>query len=200
MISASIVRASSAANRSASAALSSGPRTSDASKAIRSNGSIAGGTVSPSSAWSSAPPILSSSSGSPIGISRGRSRPEPLARTNASVTVRTARLFGSRIRPDARPSGSPPNFAIRPAASESANERWVGIVKTAGCPRAPVRHSAKRLPSGRSTLVSRHRTRAPDGPHRSSGRLRSPGPRRYSLKMALRARPSAAISTRSECR
>ena len=80
---------------------------------------------------SSAPPIRSSSSGSPTGISRGSSSPLPLARTKASVTARTARLLGSRMRPWARPSGSFPKRAISPAASASANERWEGMVKTA---------------------------------------------------------------------
>src|SRR5205807_844314 len=42
------------------------------------------------------------------------------------------RLFGSRIRPCARPSGPFPNLAISPAASASTNERWDGMVKTAG--------------------------------------------------------------------
>ena len=51
-----------------------------------------------------------------------------LARTNASVTVRTARLLGSRIRPWASPTGSLPKRAISPAASASANERCDGMV------------------------------------------------------------------------
>src|SRR6185369_8469706 len=81
---------------------------------------------------SSAPPIRSSSSGSPIGISRGSRSPPPLIRTKASVTARTARLLGSRIRPAASSSGSRPNRAMTPAASASANDRWIGMVKTVG--------------------------------------------------------------------
>ena len=65
----------------------------------RSSGSIAGGRRLVIVDRSSAPPIRSSSSGSPTGISRGSSRPPPLARTKASVTARTARLLGSRMRP-----------------------------------------------------------------------------------------------------
>src|SRR3954452_24867556 len=67
-----------------------------------------------------------------MGINRGSNSPSPLARTNASVTARTARLLGSRIRPRASPSGSLPKLWISPAVSASANERWEGIVKMDG--------------------------------------------------------------------
>ena len=71
--------------------------------AIARAGSIAGG-IGASPIGSSAPPIRSSSSGSPTGISRGSSRPAPLSRTKASVSARTARLLGSRIRPGRGPA------------------------------------------------------------------------------------------------
>ena len=57
----------------------SSPGTYDASVNTRSVDSIAG-AIGSSSMRSNAPPIRSSSSGSPIGISRGSSRPPPLAR------------------------------------------------------------------------------------------------------------------------
>ena len=98
----------------------------------RSRGSIAAGTCSLSSINSRAPPMRSSSSGSPTGISRGSSSPVPLARTKASVTARTARLLGRRIRPRARPSGSLPKRLISPTANASAKDRLAGMVKTAG--------------------------------------------------------------------
>ena len=63
-----------------------------------------------------------------IGTSRGNNNPPSDKRTKASVTVRTARLVGSRMRPLG--SSSLPNIRRRPAASESAKLRWAGIVKT----------------------------------------------------------------------
>ena len=93
------------ASRSASAA-STSPAcfwTSRASSISRSIGSMAGGMVSPLPSGSSAPPIRSSSSGSPIGTRRGSSSPPSDRRTKASVIARAARLLGTRIRPRARP-------------------------------------------------------------------------------------------------
>ena len=74
----------------------------DASLSIRSVESTAGGNGSGSSAGSSAPPIRSSSSGSPTGISRGRINPPPLARTKASVEIYTRstdalEVFGTKL-------------------------------------------------------------------------------------------------------
>ena len=54
-------------------------------------------------------------------IRRGRTRPPPLARTKASVRVRTARLLGSRTRPPARASGSRPKS--RASSRRPANPR-----------------------------------------------------------------------------
>ena len=108
IVSASSVRARSAARRIASAALSPPRRTIAASANWRASGSIAGGTRSSPSATSSAPPMRSSRSGSPMAINRGRIRPLPLARTKASVTLRMARLLGSRMRPPASAIGSRP--------------------------------------------------------------------------------------------
>ena len=93
---------------------------------------LAGGTGAPASSGSSAPPILSSSSGSPIGTSRGISRPPPDRRTKASAIARAARLLGTSTSPWASPAGPPPKRAISPAASASAKARCGGMVKTAG--------------------------------------------------------------------
>ena len=95
----SIVRARSEARRIASAALSSPERSICANISCRWSASIAGGISSASSSGSSAPPMRSPISWSPIVIRRGSTRPPMLGRRNASVTVRTARLFGSKMRP-----------------------------------------------------------------------------------------------------
>ena len=143
----------------------------------RSVGSIAGGTA-PLVDGSSAPPIRSSISGSPIGISRGSSRPEPLARTNASVTARTARLLGSRIRPRPGASGSRPNLCDQ--SRRQAHRRTTGgpgWCKTVG---GPLRRALRHARSAASVIgwlrACRRRTTGPGGPRRSSGPRRSPGP------------------------
>ena len=176
-----------------------GPRTSAASIAMRSSGSIAGGTrfVRVRGIERAADPLVELRDRRSESAAEAAAR-DPLARTNASVTVRTARLFGSRIRPDARPSGSDPNRAIKPAG-ERIRERAVGrdcIDRRASG--AAIRHSAGRLPSRRSPSAFRHRTRAPGGRRRSSGRPRSPGPRGCSSRTAPRARLRAAPSRPSE--
>ena len=172
------------------------PFTIDASVSSRSVGSIAGGSTS-SSIRSSAPATRSSSSGSPIGIRRGSSRPLPLCRTNASVTARTARLLGSRIRPCASPSGSSPNCAISPAASASANERCDGMVID-GDP-ARVRHSPAPLPSSGSIGAFQHRTTGPGAPRRKRGLPRSPGPTGCWSRTVHQARRAAGASRPSGC-
>ncbi len=83
----------------------------------RSVGSTAGGILAASSSGSKAPPIRSSSLGSPTGMSRGRRSSPSERRTNASVIARPARLLGIRRIPCASLVLSPPKRASSPAAS-----------------------------------------------------------------------------------
>ena len=198
--SASSVRARSAASRSASAAAAS-PRTIDASVSNRSSGSIAGGIGSARRSGSSAPPIRSSSSGSPIGISRGSSSPPPLARTKASVTRAHRAVVGQQdpaLRASA--SGSLPKRCDQ-AGGERVGERAVRRDgEDRGRSAAPSGILQRRFRQLDRLRACRRRTTGPGGPRRSSGLPRSRGPTGCWSRTALRARRAAAASTPSGCR
>ena len=133
--SASMVRASSAASRMASAALSPSARSSRASNSCRSQRIDRRRNSSASSSGSSAPPIRSPISGSPIAISRGRTSPPSLARTNASVTRSHCAIVwkqdsaaGQRLRIAAKRVDQSNGKSVGEAAvrRDRINERVVG--------------------------------------------------------------------------
>ena len=118
------------------------------------------------------------------------------ARTNASVTARTARLFGSRIRPRASPSGSLP--IVRDQTRRRARRRRrgaTGMVKTAG----PTARRRAGQPSASAVLgqrgspaACRRRTTGPGGPRRSAARLDRPVPQQVGRERSRRARRASS--------
>ena len=89
-----------------------------------------------------------------------------------------------------------PNRRISPAASASANDRWAGMVKTAGrCARAGSDILERRFGHRDRLRAYRRRTTGPDGRRRSSALPRSRGPTGGWSRTAPRAHRAAGAST-----
>ena len=160
------------------------------SAVARSRRSPAG--PAPASIRSSAPPIRSSSSGSPIGISRGSSRPAPLARTNASVTRAHRAVVGQQDPALREPERLPAEARDQPRR-ERIGER---AVRRDGVDRDParVRHSRAPLPSSGSTAGVPTSNHSPWWTAPKRGLRRSRGPTGCWSKTARRARLAAGAS------
>ena len=157
------------------------------------SGSIAGGTGSPSSIRSSAPPIRSSSSGSPTGIRRGSSRP-PSARPDEGFGDRAHRAIVGQQ--DAAPGKAQRVLAetLDQPGCERVGERAMRRDGEDRDARSDI--LAAPFPSAGSIAACRRRTTGPGGRLRSSALPRSPGPTGYWSRMALPARRAAGASTR----
>ena len=190
---ASSVRARSAASRSASAAALVGPRTSFASIASRSSGSIAGGTGSPHPpdralrrSARRARDRRSGSAAAAAGPTRWRERrPRSPSGRRGCWEAGCAPRQGQRIAAEPRDQARDERVGERAVGRDGEDRR--------ASRSAAVRHSAASASVARIDFRRcRRRTTGPGGRRRSSGPRRSPGPRRSWSRTARRAHPSSS--------